>query len=641
MSVVNCLYCGKACLPSKGYKKRKYCSSKCTYKQYQKEGRYYTSTAKPGYGDKSREAERLKEERRREYEEVIKAGWVDVDYLMEEFGLTRGAINIRIRKHLQKGTETKLLPHPNGGNQRFVHPSAVKKLLNPYAVPEGFLTSKQAAEYMGYSYATFHQYSNGLLDARKGRCDVKLPPSLTTVHKGSPAFLYSIDDLEKFKKNILDFRKKKNEERCLKRLAKEEEHQRQRAERKRRFEELTRGRIHIDECLPYFGIKSRSPIEKLVDEGKLAAQKIPYKGWWFKPEDIQVAAKAYKSQKRIEAQNRKKRNKWRAPSGTLQSRYEEKYEKKFLNDNSPLAMVNKKYWDNEAKGIINFFYCKACGKPKPYCEFYVDKPYKSGRCEKRCRTCIRSRWLKKRASQPKKRLPRKTDIRHKIAISVRQALSKNRGVYALDASAKMVWLKLEERCGYNKEKLIKHIEDQFVGEMSWDNHGQPGTTIEKGSFCWAIDHIKAHSSFHYTSLDDKAFVDCWSLENLRPLEWRLNVIKSNKDLRSKMSASFRYGLATKKIRGIWKMLPYTPEHAREHIEKQFDKEMNWNNYGTHWHVDHIRPQASLPYLATSCKNFNHCWSLKNLQPLLVRENNAKNSIWNSVRWLYNDIDKKS
>jgi len=56
---------------------------------------------------------------------------------------------------------------------------------------------------MGYSRPTFHAYTKGLLNARKGACDVRLEPSLTTVHKGSLAFLYSIDDLEKFKKNIL------------------------------------------------------------------------------------------------------------------------------------------------------------------------------------------------------------------------------------------------------------------------------------------------------------------------------------------------------------------------------------------------------------------------------------------------------
>ena len=623
----NCLYCGKV------NPRPKYCSKECT-KSYYKEV-LYVSVRAPGWGDKSREAKRLKEERNKEYEEAIKAGWVETKDLAEQLNLEPSAIHHRIKKHLKEGIDTKMISPPKGGRCRVVHPDAIEKIKDPYPIPEGYLTSKQAAEYMGYSHLTFHAYTKGLLNARKGACDVRLEPSLTTVHKGSVAFLYSIDDLEEFKKNILEYRVRTKQESgwitAEKRLRMQEERDRLKAEQ-------VAGLIRLEDCLPYFGTKSTGPILKLLHEGKLSAQKIRNR-WWFKPEDVEAAAESYKENKRTKIKKRKSTNLWKRSGHKYKNanqRYEAKQQRKFRKDTSRVALVNKKYWEDEEKGIIHFFHCKACDIGQPYCEFHVDDTYpKEGRRVARCKTCL----AKRNKGKPKKPMPLKRKIRHIFGIAIKQHMSKMRNEYLEDLSLKVMWRKLEEHCGYDEEKLIKHIESQFVGEMSWDNHGQLGTTIERGNFCWAIDHIKSKNSFHYTSLNDKAFVECWSLDNLRPLETRINMIKSDKKLRSGMNSSFTAGLKRKEFRGIWKALSYTPEQARKHMEKQFDKNMNWDNYGTYWHIDHIRPQASLPYKTTACENFKKCWSLRNLRPLSAQENLGKNSVWNEARWIYNDIDE--
>lgn len=58
-----------------------------------------------------------------------------------------------------------------------------------------------------------------------------------------------------------------------------------------------------------------------------------------------------------------------------------------------------------------------------------------------------------------------------------------------------------------------------------------------------------------------------------------------------------------------------------HIESKFKKGMHWNNYGTHWHIDHIVPLSrfdlSDPY---QMKMANH-WT--NLQPLEALRNMEK------------------
>ncbi len=72
-------------------------------------------------------------------------------------------------------------------------------------------------------------------------------------------------------------------------------------------------------------------------------------------------------------------------------------------------------------------------------------------------------------------------------------------------------------------------------------------------------------------------------------------------------------------------LPYTIQQLKEHLEKQFDEYMTWENYGSYWHVDHIYPQSKLPYKSLSDKNFKLCWALDNLRPLEAIENIKKSA----------------
>ena len=49
-----------------------------------------------------------------------------------------------------------------------------------------------------------------------------------------------------------------------------------------------------------------------------------------------------------------------------------------------------------------------------------------------------------------------------------------------------------------------------------------------------------------------------------------------------------------------------------HLEKQFTKEMNWENYGTYWEVDHIIPLS---------KGGTIRWD--NSRPYLISDNRKK------------------
>jgi hypothetical protein len=74
----------------------------------------------------------------------------------------------------------------------------------------------------------------------------------------------------------------------------------------------------------------------------------------------------------------------------------------------------------------------------------------------------------------------------------------------------------------------------------------------------------------------------------------------------------------------------TRNEFMQHIESKFKRGMHWNNYGTHWHMDHIVPVSAFdlsdPYQA---KMVNH-WT--NLQPLEAKKNIEKsNTIQGNVQ----------
>lgn len=65
----------------------------------------------------------------------------------------------------------------------------------------------------------------------------------------------------------------------------------------------------------------------------------------------------------------------------------------------------------------------------------------------------------------------------------------------------------------------------------------------------------------------------------------------------------------------------TLEELIEHLERQFTVEMNWDNYGTYWHVDHIIPCVSWDLFSDSEQKM--CFHYTNLQPLEASENIIK------------------
>ena len=83
--------------------------------------------------------------------------------------------------------------------------------------------------------------------------------------------------------------------------------------------------------------------------------------------------------------------------------------------------------------------------------------------------------------------------------------------------------------GYTVEQLKKHLEKQFVEDMSWENYGK-----------WHIDHKIPVSAFNYEKPEDEDFKRCWDLKNLQPL-WAADNHKKKAKINKPMQPSLIFG----------------------------------------------------------------------------------------------------
>jgi hypothetical protein len=58
-----------------------------------------------------------------------------------------------------------------------------------------------------------------------------------------------------------------------------------------------------------------------------------------------------------------------------------------------------------------------------------------------------------------------------------------------------------------------------------------------------------------------------------------------------------------------------------YLESKFDDKMNWNNQGSYWHIDHIKPIASFDL--NNEKELYKCFHYTNTQPMEALENRLK------------------
>ena len=80
---------------------------------------------------------------------------------------------------------------------------------------------------------------------------------------------------------------------------------------------------------------------------------------------------------------------------------------------------------------------------------------------------------------------------------------------------------------------------------------------------------------------------------------------------------------TYKTSNIITLLGCSLDEVKEYLEKQFTIDMNWENHGIYWEVDHILPCDSFDL--SNIEQQKQCFHYTNLQPLIKINNRIKSN----------------
>ncbi len=116
-------------------------------------------------------------------------------------------------------------------------------------------------------------------------------------------------------------------------------------------------------------------------------------------------------------------------------------------------------------------------------------------------------------------------------------------------------------------------------------------------------------------------------ERYRERICKYHLKRSKEDINYRLKHSIRtrvyYMIKENKINSSSFLIGCTVDHLKQHLEKQFRPGMSWENYGSYWEIDHIKPCISFDL--SNPEEQKKCFHYTNLQPLTCRENRSKGS----------------
>lgn len=121
-------------------------------------------------------------------------------------------------------------------------------------------------------------------------------------------------------------------------------------------------------------------------------------------------------------------------------------------------------------------------------------------------------------------------------------------------------------------------------------------------------------------------------------EWCRNERLTNINYRLKKSLAARLRNVLNKNDTTMNYIGCNIQYLREWFEYNFSSEMNWENYGSFWSIDHIIPVCKFDLTIEDEKL--KCWNWSNLMPVTIKYNSSKKEIdMNQVNFILNKIEK--
>jgi hypothetical protein len=121
-------------------------------------------------------------------------------------------------------------------------------------------------------------------------------------------------------------------------------------------------------------------------------------------------------------------------------------------------------------------------------------------------------------------------------------------------------------------------------------------------------------------------------------EWCRNQHNTNMNYRIKKSLAARLRCVLTKNTSTMNYIGCNIQYFREWLEYNFTEDMNWDNYGTYWSIDHIIPVCK--YDLTNEDEKLKCWNWSNMMPVTINYNSSKKNIdTNQINYIVKKLEK--
>ncbi len=253
--------------------------------------------------------------------------------------------------------------------------------------------------------------------------------------------------------------------------------------------------------------------------------------------------------------------------------------------------------------------CRKCGEIKPITDFYKKETGKYG-VEGRCKLCRNTRG-KEHHEKNKDKINKRHRKRYQltkdnVTAHQREYYSNNKDTITKRRKKEREGNRYKERSKLyqqnNKEKIAKRKKKHYLNNRD--------KILEQKK-----DYLARNRENIYLRHKEK--------------------LKNNPGfkLRHNLSTRIQRALKNQSTKRLYKyneLLGCTIQEAREHLEKQFQPGMTWENHGLRgWHIDHIKSCASFDL--TDPDQQKACFHYTNLQPLWAFDNLSKGAK-NTVKW---------
>jgi hypothetical protein len=108
------------------------------------------------------------------------------------------------------------------------------------------------------------------------------------------------------------------------------------------------------------------------------------------------------------------------------------------------------------------------------------------------------------------------------------------------------------------------------------------------------------------------------------MEWCRNEHNTNINYRIKKSLAARLRNVLNKNNTTMNYIGCNIQYFREWLEFNFTSDMNWDNYGSFWSIDHIIPVCK--FNLTDETEKYQCWNWSNMMPVTIKYNSSKKNI---------------